>query len=515
MKRHILLLLFTLVFAGVVGLSGCSDSDQVVAEPGHEGHNHDPGEHSQVAAEPGHEGDNLGLGEHSQTEAELDWCADHAVPESKCTRCNPNLIAEFKASNDWCVGHDLPESHCRLCNPGISFPQEEVFLTQMLETTESEIAVSLYRNPNTDICATDGAIIQFASPATAARTGLSLQAIRAAQYESHISAPAEIVFDETDMTVVTSSVAALVTRWLVSPGDPVTEGDAVALATAPDVAALQSSLVSAYAEYDKDKKELERHRALKAKDLISDSEFEQQKAETERAWADVVASKGLLLSAGMSPQDIKAVVQESAVSNQFMIRATASGMLVDRIARLGELQPAGRAFASIANPSAMWIEARLTEQQIKDIEVGQPLTFSSDGRGINRVGGEIIWVSRFLDPHTRTGTVRARVVDPDHRLHAGEFGRVDIVQSERHEVALVPRDAVQWEGCCNVVFVKEAVDRFRPRKVTLLERQGPYYQVTGGVYPGEEVVVDGAFLLKTELKKTSIGAGCCGLEPTG
>ena len=58
-------------------------------------------------------------------------------------------------------------------------------------------------------------------------------------------------------------------------------------------------------------------------------------------------------------------------------------------------------------------------------------------------------------------------------------------------------------------------DRFRPRKVRLLDGAGPYYQVTDGVKPGEQVVVDGSFLLKTELKKTSIGAGCCGLEPVG
>jgi cobalt-zinc-cadmium efflux system membrane fusion protein len=131
------------------------------------------------------------------------------------------------------------------------------------------------------------------------------------------------------------------------------------------------------------------------------------------------------------------------------------------------------------------------------------------------VGAEIIWVSRILDPHTRTGTVRAQVIDKHHNLQAGEFGRVTIIELSNQQVTLVPKDAVQWEGCCNVVFVREATDRFRPRKVELLNGNGAYYQVTGGLAPGEEIVVDGAFLLKTELKKSSIGAGCCGLEPVG
>jgi hypothetical protein len=48
-----------------------------------------------------------------------DWCGEHAVPESMCTRCNPTLAAAFKATNDWCGEHGLPESQCLACNPGL------------------------------------------------------------------------------------------------------------------------------------------------------------------------------------------------------------------------------------------------------------------------------------------------------------------------------------------------------------------------------------------------------------
>ena len=46
-----------------------------------------------------------------------DWCGAHQVPESLCTRCNPSLVAAFKATGDWCEEHDLPESQCLICNP--------------------------------------------------------------------------------------------------------------------------------------------------------------------------------------------------------------------------------------------------------------------------------------------------------------------------------------------------------------------------------------------------------------
>lgn len=48
-----------------------------------------------------------------------DWCEEHQVPESMCTRCNPSLIPAFKATGDWCEEHGLPESQCRACNPDL------------------------------------------------------------------------------------------------------------------------------------------------------------------------------------------------------------------------------------------------------------------------------------------------------------------------------------------------------------------------------------------------------------
>ncbi len=48
-----------------------------------------------------------------------DWCGEHAVSESQCTRCNADLIPAFKATGDWCDEHGLPESQCLACNPDL------------------------------------------------------------------------------------------------------------------------------------------------------------------------------------------------------------------------------------------------------------------------------------------------------------------------------------------------------------------------------------------------------------
>ena len=66
-----------------------------------------------TAAAPEHAPEGAKPGSHQ------DWCGEHQVPESLCTRCNPSLEAAFKATGDWCKPHGLPESQCLVCNPEI------------------------------------------------------------------------------------------------------------------------------------------------------------------------------------------------------------------------------------------------------------------------------------------------------------------------------------------------------------------------------------------------------------
>jgi len=504
------LVLMVITVLGVFAYVGCTNNDIA------------GGQTVTLKAQPDLDDPNHNLAGHEHTDGEntadstiLDWCLEHAVPESECTRCNPGLIESYKQSGDWYDGHGVPESHCRLCNPEITFPQEETLKNRRLKEPEQEVQVSLYFRPNSQVCATDGALIQFASAMTAELAGITVQEVYSSQGESVIEAPAEVVFDETETYVVTSTVPALVSRWLVSPGDVVKKGSELAVLQSPEIALLKTSLITAHVNYDVERKELERHSELRRKNLISDAGFDQQTARTEQARAELVSARGLLLSAGLDDKDIDDVIEQGLVSNQFVLRAPSSGIVTERIAQLGELIDPGRAFAMLADPHSLWIEAKLTGEEMRTVEVGQALTFASDGRGLDRVGAEIIWKSHFLDTHTRTGIVRARVLDRTSQLRAGDFGRVKIVHPRQTKVVLVPKDAVQWEGCCNVVFVQETDQRYRPFKVQLQGGNGPYYQVTSGLVGGERVAVAGAFLLKTELKKSSLGAGCCAFEPAG
>jgi cobalt-zinc-cadmium efflux system membrane fusion protein len=110
---------------------------------------------------------------------------------------------------------------------------------------------------------------------------------------------------------------------------------------------------------------------------------------------------------------------------------------------------------------------------------------------------------------TRTVQVRVDVPNPDGSLRAHSFGRAQIVLRTSPRAIAVPNEALQWEGCCHIVFVRLADEIFQTRKVRLGAKDQAYTEVLGGVLPGEVVVTAGSHVLKSEILKSKLGAGCC------
>ena len=51
--------------------------------------------------------------------------------------------------------------------------------------------------------------------------------------------------------------------------------------------------------------------------------------------------------------------------------------------------------------------------------------------------------------------VRVDLPNADGRLRANTFGTGRIVLREEPQAIVVPSEAVHWDGCCNVVFVRD------------------------------------------------------------
>jgi cobalt-zinc-cadmium efflux system membrane fusion protein len=139
--------------------------------------------------------------------------------------------------------------------------------------------------------------------------------------------------------------------------------------------------------------------------------------------------------------------------------------------------------------------------------MGAAVTVHAEGAG--DVEGRITWISAEVDPRTRTVSARAELPNPDGRLRANQFVRATVRVAGFDGAVEVPRDALQRLGTDTVVFVRTGEGEYEPRLVSVSRTAGDVVHVNGEIDAGEPVVVEGAYLLKTELSRDAIGAGCC------
>ena len=161
----------------------------------------------------------------------------------------------------------------------------------------------------------------------------------------------------------------------------------------------------------------------------------------------------------------------------------------------------------------MWLMMDVYERDLMQVRTGLPVLFTVDGLPGHSFEGRVAWVSSTVDDRTRTVKVRADLPNDRGLLRANMFGLARIIVHDDAEVLSVPVEAVQTDGCCQLVFVQKEDTLFEPRKVTLGASAGGHVEILDGLALGEEVVTAGSFLMKTEILKSNIGAGCCEVDP--
>jgi membrane fusion protein, heavy metal efflux system len=332
-------------------------------------------------------------------------CEPHGIAASQCARCNPEMIAHFKAIGDWCAGHNVPESQCELCNfgavhttgAGLAQKQPEHDPAQRATATPYPgIAVS-YTTAE-PVCPTDGAVIQFASVETSERAGIVVQRVMTAPLSRPFEAPAEVVFDQAATTYMSSTLPVTIRQWLVEPGDFVPKGTPLAQVESPDMAALQGEFLEAWSDWRVHQRERDRAEAMMGRGLIDSASY-------ERTIADAISSEGRYIRrqselrlAGMAEVDLDVLRDHRLVSSTFLLRAPVAGTLLDRPSNLGSMIEPGVRLVTIGDADALWIEASVRERDLDRVHLGQHVVFHPDAGNSEPIAGEVIWVSQFLDP---------------------------------------------------------------------------------------------------------------------
>ncbi|HRQ05867.1 MAG TPA: efflux RND transporter periplasmic adaptor subunit, partial [Nitrosomonas halophila] len=117
--------------------------------------------------------------------------------------------------------------------------------------------------------------------------------------------------------------------------------------------------------------------------------------------------------------------------------------------------------------------------------------------------GTIIFVADIVNPLTRTVTVRTEVDNPQRKLKPDMLATVHITE-HAHAQLVIPVGAVVREDNRDHVFVARDENHFTLVPVELGEAVNQLRPVHAGLATDQTIVVEGAFHLNNERKRTDL-----------
>lgn len=475
-------------------------------------------------------------GVHESADAGL-FCKEHGVPEKFCTICHPKL----KQTLLLCKEHgDIPEDICTLCHPEVAKKYNitdlcphglpKAFCKEHGEPQASNSIndgwCSTHNHPEatcteceagkpklaseTASCNRPLPLVHFENAELAETVGIETAEAKEERHADTLTANAEISYDANHYAEISPRVSGFLREVKVDLGQVVKAGDLLAVVDSSEVSTAKSQFLSSRAALELAEDSHKRTASLSQSQAVARKDVIAAKAALNQAEAAAQDAEQRLRNLGYSDDQLAAILKAKDTSSRLDLVSPASGTVVSRHAVLGEAIQAMSQLFAVADTSKMWLWVDLYEGDISSINVGQPVSFTVSGHEAKPVTGTVTWAGTEVNPKTRTCRVRAEVANPGGRLRANQFGEAEIRVGEEHGAVLVPREAVQRKDKVDVVFLPVGEGNYRPQRVVAKPSgRKEFVEVAWGLKPGDRVVTTGAFLLRTEITKGAIGAGCC------
>lgn len=390
---------------------------------------------------------------------------------------------------------------------------------------------------------------------TSDRLGIRVEPATRQRLSVGITATGQIEALPNQQVRVTAPLTGTIVRLLVQPGDRVRQGQALAVLTSPDLAGLrtealdrqteaqgaiqtaQADLRLAQRSYDRQvqianaaiaqaetelklaQERYDRDRELQAQGAVPSRTVLESEAQLSAARASLTEARSRISvseAAAQLERSRSAVqVAQSQLSlsddayqtrlRQLNIRsnqdglvtvvAPISGTIADQTITPGEsVNEAGVALMTIVNGNGVWATANVFEKDLSQVSEGQRVRVRVAGLD-DTLSATISYIGAAVQGETRVVPVRAELDNPGGRLKPGMFAELELLTGQTAQsVMSVPTAAIVNANGQQLIYVKNG-QNYEPVEVQLGRVDGDRTEVTGGLFEGDQVVVQGAPML--------------------
>ncbi len=299
-------------------------------------------------------------------------------------------------------------------------------------------------------------------------------------------------------------------------GEKVQAGEALAVIHSADLGQAKATLLEVQARRELAEATFTREKGLYEKKISSEADYLDALSAFKAAQAAYAAADRRLRLFDLSSEQIAGIKDEQK-NDEFadlILRAPQSGVIIAQDVSVGKVVDTTQSLYTIAELSNVWVWCDVYEADLallhRQFTQQKPLPATVRVRAFEPdvFHGVVDFIGNVMDERTRTVKMRVQLANPQGRLRPGMFVDVEVAIHRPGRVPAVPLSAVMSDAGKNFVFQQWKNDLWVRRDVATGDKYGDLVELRGGVSPGSRVVTSGAFMLKSDVLREKMGAGC-------
>ena len=357
--------------------------------------------------------------------------------------------------------------------------------------------------------------------------GIKVGTISSSDISSRVILPGVVALNENRTAHISSFMEGKASKLSVDLGDNVRQGQTLVTLNSPAFAQAQASFLEANARFNFSQQEYERARTLFQERAIEEKEFLRRQAEHEQTTVELGAAGSALQSYGKDYAWIEELKEKCdrllrdggdpciVADPNLTVVSPIRGTVIFRDVIVGEHIDAQKTLFTVSDLGTLWAHLDAYENDLPFISYGSEVVIRSPLYSDRIFPGKITYISDLVDEKLRTVRVRVEVTNTGGLLKPNMYIQGVVQNSDPARVYLtVPEEAIVLLDGEKTVFVLESEEEaeeeedhmvFHAHHVVTGEMIGDMRIITWGLEEGEIVVLKGAFTLKAELAKATVG----------
>jgi membrane fusion protein (multidrug efflux system) len=256
-----------------------------------------------------------------------------------------------------------------------------------------------------------------------------------------------------------------------------------------DLAKAKADLDNMLATLEKAQTDVARLKPLVAEDAVPKQDLDNAEAARKVALASVAAARAAATNAALNLSWTRIVAPMDGLigARNYSVGNYVGSADKAILATMSSVDPMRVTFFISEEDYLKYLERHTQSKQAGDPHF--ELILANNAAYPHR--GVFNFADRAVDVRTGTLKMRAEFPNPQGLLRPGQFGRIRMKIDELAGAILVPQRAVIEIQGAKTVLIVGADDKVQQRAITATRRFENSFIVTGGLKPGERVIVEG------------------------